>query len=126
MKHYRCVQFYFPRTITTRNCDTVTFFPKNVPFPEIKSEDFLHQAVKDIVTILTLPHFTTTQSFEAGDPARNTLLTLATKLKKVEYFLSRKIPDQVASPRAKPTAIPIHIPPPAQLYINTKLPGIKT
>ena len=28
MHHYRCVKIYFPRTKTTRDCDTVTFFPK--------------------------------------------------------------------------------------------------
>ena len=36
MKHYRCVEYYFPRTKTTRDCDTVNFFPKSIHFPEIK------------------------------------------------------------------------------------------
>ena len=41
MQHYRCVQCYFPRTKQIRDCDTVTFFPTNVPFPQVKLVDFL-------------------------------------------------------------------------------------
>ena len=90
MKRYRCVQCYFPRTRTTRNCDMVTFFPKNVPFPEIKLEDFLRIAAEDIFTILTLPPSATTPSLEVGNPVRNTLLTLATQLKRVKKILIKK------------------------------------
>ena len=116
MKHYRCVQCYFPRTKTTRDCDTVTFFPKNVLFPEIKLEDFLRQAAEDIVTILTLPPSTTTPSLKAGDPVRNALLTLATQLKRGEKnTYQEKISEPVASPRVQPTVIPAHTPPPTPL-----------
>ena len=36
MLHCRCVNCYFPRIKTPRDCDTVTFFPKEIPFPEVK------------------------------------------------------------------------------------------
>ena len=114
MKHYRCVQCYFLRTKTTRDCDTVTFFPKSVPFPEIKLEDFLRQAAEDIITVLILPPSTTTPSLEAGNPVRNALLTLATQLKRVHKIpYQEKIPEAVASLRVQPTVIPIHTSPPA-------------
>ena len=60
MQHYRCVECYFPRTKQVRACDTVTFSPTNVPFPQIKLVDFLKQAATDIITILTYPPSTTT------------------------------------------------------------------
>ena len=80
MQHYRCVKCYFPRTRTTRDCDTVTFFPTNIPFPQVKLDDFLRQAATDIITILTKPPSSTTPSLQSGDPVRNALLTLATQL----------------------------------------------
>ena len=55
MDHYRCVKCYFPRTRTTRDCDTVTFFPTTVPFSGVKLGDFLQQAASDIIAILTQP-----------------------------------------------------------------------
>ena len=41
MNHYRCVECYFPRTKTTRDYDTVTFFPTTIPFPEVKLKYYL-------------------------------------------------------------------------------------
>ena len=84
MHHYLCVKFYFPRTEQIRDCDTVTFFPTNVPFPQVKLVAFLKQAATDIITILTSPPSTTTPSLEAGDPVRNVLLTLATQLHRID------------------------------------------
>ena len=95
MQHYRCVECYFPRTKQVRTCDTVTFFPTNVPFPKVTLVDFLKQAATDIVTILTHPPSTTTPSLEAGDPIRNALLTLATQLKRIETIPE---PIQIAAP----------------------------
>ena len=84
IQHYRCVQCYFTRTKTLRDCDTVTFFPTTIPFPELKLDDYLRQAAGDIISILTLPPSTTTPSLEAGDPVRNALLNLATQLKRMQ------------------------------------------
>ena len=80
MNHYRCVEMYFPRTRTTRNCDTVTFLPHAIPFPEVKFRDLLIQAASDIVTSLINPPLTTIPTLQAGDPVQNALLELATQL----------------------------------------------
>ena len=101
MHHYRCVKCYFPRTRATRDCDTVTFFPTTIPFPQIKLDDYLRQAATDIITILTQPPSTTTPSLQAGDPVRNALLTLATQLKRIEP-MPPVIADTVPSPRVLP------------------------
>ena len=93
MHHYRCVNCYFPRTKTERNCDTVTFFPAEIPFPRVKLQDFLVQAATDIITLLTSPPSTTTPSLQAGDPVRNALLTLATQLKRIDKIQTVDIPD---------------------------------
>ena len=34
LQHYRCINCYFPATRSQRNVDTVTFFPKSIPFPK--------------------------------------------------------------------------------------------
>ena len=97
MQHYRCVRCYFPRTKTVRDCDTVTFFPTTIPFPQVKLDDHLKQAASDIITILTQPPSTTIPSLQAGDPVRNALLTLATQLKRIE-----PIPSPIETPVAPP------------------------
>ena len=51
--------------------------------PEVKLEDFLWQAASDIISILTLPPSTKAPSLAAGDPVRNTLVTLATQLDRI-------------------------------------------
>ena len=84
LDHYRCVTCYFPRTRTTRICETVTFFPHDVPFPDVALKDHLMQAVDDIVSILTTPPSTTAPSLQAGDPVRNALLDIATQLRQVD------------------------------------------
>ena len=90
LNHYRCVTCYFPNTKSTRICDTVTFLPKNVKFPQVKLVDHLKQAASDIVTILTHPPSTTVPSLRAGDPIRNALLDIATTLNQVEHILEPK------------------------------------
>ena len=78
LNHYQCVTCYFPKTRSTRVCDTVTFLPTNIKFPEVRLVDHLKQAATDIVTILTHPPSTTVPSLYAGHPVRNTLLDIAT------------------------------------------------
>ena len=84
LNHYRCVTCYFPRTRATRVCETVTFLPHDIPFPQVTMADHLRQAASDIVTILTSPPSPTTPSLKAGDPIRNALLDIATQLNRVE------------------------------------------
>ena len=79
-EHYRCIKVYFPKTRSERDCDTITFFPTVIPYPEVKLEHFLKQAASDIITILTTPPSTTTPSLQAGDTTKNALLDIATIL----------------------------------------------
>ena len=88
LDHYRCVTCHFPRTRTTRICETVTFIPHDVPIPKVSLTDHLKQAAEDIVSILAQPQSSTTPSLQAGDPVRNALLDIATQLQRVE-----KIPE---------------------------------
>jgi hypothetical protein len=37
MEHYRCFKCFLPATNCTRDADTVTFFPKQFPFPRSTS-----------------------------------------------------------------------------------------
>ena len=87
LDHYRCITCYFPRTRTTRICETVTFIPHEVPFPEVNLTDQLTQAAEDIVSILTQPPSPTTPSLQAGDPVCNALLDIATQLRRAQTIL---------------------------------------
>ena len=82
--HYRCISCYFPRTRTVRQCDTVTYFPTIIPFPKVGLSDFLRQAAKDIVTILTHPPANTIPTLEQGSATNNALLKLATILQRID------------------------------------------
>ena len=90
MNHYRNFSICFPKTHSTRDCDTIKFFPHDTPFPKIKTIDFLHQAATDIVDILKNPPSTTTPSLAAGYPVRNALLTLTTQLKNIDHIQENK------------------------------------
>ena len=87
MEHYRCVTSYFPRTRTTRICETVTFLPHKLPFPKVNLQDHLTQASEDIITILTQSPNSMTPSLQEGDPIRNDLLDITQQLKRVENIL---------------------------------------
>ena len=100
MNHYRCVKCYFPRTRSVRDCDTVTFFPTVVPFPEVKLRDYLKQAATDIVTLLARPPSSTVPILTEGDPVRNALLTLATQLNRIE-----NIPDIPTTNKSAPKTL---------------------
>ena len=84
MDHYRCVTCYFPKTRTTRVCETVTFFPHEIPFPEVTLSDHLKQAADDIVALLEKPPSTTMPSLQAGDPVHTALQNVATLLNRTE------------------------------------------
>ena len=103
MKHYRCVQCYFPRTREVRHCDTVEFFPHEISFPRVTLKDHLTQAAEDITTILTLPPANTVPSLQSGDPTRNAILKLAKLLKRVETIPEPHVDmnqdDDVEAPR---------------------------
>ena len=98
MDHYRCVTVYFPKTRAPRVCDTVTFLPHVIPFPEVKLTDFLRQAASDIIDVLTNPPSTTVPSLQAGDPTRNALLEIATQLQRIQ-----PLPESLSSSNPTPS-----------------------
>ena len=99
MQHCRCVQCYFPRTREMRNCDTVEFFPHDMPFPKVSFKDHLHQAAIDLVSMLTHPPSSAVTSLQDGDSTRNALLQMAQILKRVDSL---------------PETVDCHVPPRAQ------------
>ena len=107
MQHYRCIRCYFTPTKSERNVDTVTFFPKSIPFPKISAEDFLKQAATDIINILSHPPSTTTFSLQIGDETKNGLVQVAQALNRVEKIpenkkLQPKVDDKIIpAPRVR-------------------------
>ena len=86
--HYGCINVYFPSTRAKRNCDTVTFIPVVVPFPNVKADEFLKQATLNIISVLTNPLSTITIILAAGYETQNALLIIAHALKRVEQLPS--------------------------------------
>ena len=79
MEHYRCVRCYLPSTTRERAVDTLQFFPKTIPFPEVSSEDYLKQAASDILAILRNPP-TSLPYLAYGDATNNAIVQIATLL----------------------------------------------
>ena len=73
----------------------VIFFPKAIPFPEIKLDDFLKKAATDIITLLTTPSSSTTPSLQAGNATRNALLEIAKILHRAEDLPKELTPSTV-------------------------------
>ena len=118
-EHYRCIKCYIPETRRERDLDTVTFFPKEITFPEINITDYLQQAATDIISILTNPPNTTIPSLQAGDSTRNALLDLAT-------ILNKTTPPPTAPPTRVQKASLLRVPeaPVQRVPVNTTLkPG---
>ena len=87
LEYYQYVACYFPATCATKICDTVEFMCHSILFPKVKPKDFLAQLAQDIITLLTQPLSSITLLLDAGDPARNALLELATQLGKIDKLL---------------------------------------
>ena len=52
LEHYRCITCYIPSTGKERIVDTVQWFPHVVPIPAASTDDYLRQAVADIIALL--------------------------------------------------------------------------
>ena len=81
LDHYRNILVYFPKTRAEKTTDTVTFLPHSIPIPSISMQDYLLQAVDDIVSLLKNPPQSLLPTFKEGDPIRNAVLEIATTLK---------------------------------------------
>ena len=55
LEHYRCINAYIPKTHAERICDTVEFFPHNIPLPTTSDAHYLKAAAEDILAILNNP-----------------------------------------------------------------------
>ena len=108
LEHYRCIQCYMPLTRSTINCDTLAFFPHNIPFPKVSTDDYLKQATQDIIQLLTHP-IAQLPYLQVGDVTKNAILQIA-------QMLNRSI-DQVVDlnnttpykTKLLPTNVPNHI-----------------
>ena len=104
LQHYRCINCYFPKTRSQRDCDTVTFFPTVIPYPKINLDDYLRQATDDIISILTNPPHHTTPTLKLGDKTKNALLKIAKIFHRDEPI--PLIPENNPPPRVDITSPP--------------------
>jgi hypothetical protein len=82
MEHYHCVKCYIPNTGRVRDVDTLEFFPKQFPFPAVTTEDYLKQAVADILSLLK-NQSSALPSLEYDAATENVLVQIATLLGRV-------------------------------------------
>jgi len=68
------------------NLDTVEFFPHTTPYPSVRLADFLHQAATDIILILSKPSKLSIPSLQAGEDLNNSILEIATLLKRIDII----------------------------------------
>ena len=55
LDHYICMQCYTPATNISRITDTLQYIPKTFAFPTTTTEDYLQQAIRDIIAITKDP-----------------------------------------------------------------------
>ena len=57
LHHYQCYRVWVPRTHAERIVDTISFFPKAVPLPELTHKDAAIQAARELTHALQHPCF---------------------------------------------------------------------
>ena len=57
LHHYQCYRVWVPCTHAERIVDTISFFPKAVPLPELTHKDAAIQAAHELTHALQQPHF---------------------------------------------------------------------
>ena len=57
LNHYQCYRIWVPRTHAERIVDTISFFPKAVPLPELTHKDAVIQAARELTHALQQPSF---------------------------------------------------------------------
>ena len=57
LRHYQCYRVWVPRTHAERIVDTISFFPKAVPLPELTHKDAAIQATHELTHALQQPRF---------------------------------------------------------------------
>jgi hypothetical protein len=51
-EHYRCHKCYVPSTFGVRDALTIGWFPHNIPFPKVSTDDYLRQTATDMLSLL--------------------------------------------------------------------------
>ena len=87
-------------TRSTINCDTLAFFPHNIPFPKVSTDDYLKQATQDIIQLLTHP-IAQLPYLQVEDVTKNAMLEMA-------QVLNRSITNTIRleNPTTKKTSHP--------------------
>ena len=57
LHHYQCYRIWVPRIHAERIVDTISFFPKTVPIPDLTHKDAAIQAARELTHALQQPHF---------------------------------------------------------------------
>ena len=55
LDHYRCIQCYMPPTVIIWITDTLQYIPRSFYLPKTTTEDYLQQAIGDIIEIMKDP-----------------------------------------------------------------------
>ena len=77
LNHYCCVRCYLSSTGAVRDADMVQFFPTQVKFPKVTTEDMLVQSATDILTVLQTPPPSLIPKLCYGNDVRNAIDHLA-------------------------------------------------
>ena len=114
LEHYRNFTCFVPQTNSIITTDTVKIFPHHNIFPEISQQDYLQQAILDILTILQTQQKTNLPTNSFGDTQSEALIQIANILGRA---------------KEKPTPISIipvlrGIDPPAQAAHISKIPRV--
>jgi hypothetical protein len=111
MEHYRCVKCYIPASGRERDVDTLQFFPKTIPFPEVSTEDYLTQAASDILSILQRPP-SNLPYLAYGDTTKNALVQIAKLLGRAAPAPPKAQVADAATPPAHPPRVQLFTHPP--------------
>ena len=52
LDHYRCYNCYIPSTAGTRDAISVNWFPYQIPFPKVITDDYLTQTAEDMLDLI--------------------------------------------------------------------------
>ena len=126
MEHYRCVTCYDPATRKEKVCDTVEFLPHKIPFPKVTVEDYLCQAVTDIVSLLKVPPASTLPTLQYGNSTLNAFRQIANALNRAEPLPAPSetlitTPTPNTTPSETPTTNP-NVPPTSVLPNTSNTP----
>ena len=119
LHHYQCYCIWVPRTHAECIVDTISFFPKTVPIPDLTHKDAAIQAARELTHALQQPRF-------RGPLAQfhDNYLTSLCELSKIFHTIApgvEPIAPGVNTTKATPVP-PVPPPPPATLPIEPNTP----